>query len=409
MNTQSLLGQLRIMKDFNIKPNFSELQREYGTDRHTIKKYYDNDGIPIRKIKIPVSKWDNIVPEIDELLKDSHVTYKAAYLYLLHKYGEDKLPGDYNSLRNHYYRIGRRVKSIKIAHVLYETPPGKQSQFDWKEDLLIHLKGGTELRFNVFSLTLGYSREHIFIYSRGKGLDDFLQSFIKAINKIGGVSEEYLTDNMSAIVSFKGGHKSINPKVLALFRDIGSKLKLCKVKTPETKGKDENANKFISWIYPYDYKLSSEEELIELIEETITSDSNKQINTGTGLPPLTLFVKEKEYLKPLPSKILLESYLDEHIRQVVPATQLITYKGIKYSVGSDYISKTVDIYKIGETIQIYLGSKLIAIHNISQDRINYSKEHYIEGLSKNIKVDKQDDIEKMASENIERLKALGKE
>ena len=37
------------MKDYGIKPNYSALQREYGIDRHTIKKYYNNDGIPKRK------------------------------------------------------------------------------------------------------------------------------------------------------------------------------------------------------------------------------------------------------------------------------------------------------------------------------------------------------------------------
>ena len=64
---------------------------------------------------------------------------------------------------------------------------------------------------------------------------------------------------MSAIVSIKGNHKKVNPRVSSLFKDINSKLKLCKVKTPQTKGKDENANKFISWIYPYDYQLRNED------------------------------------------------------------------------------------------------------------------------------------------------------
>ena len=195
------------MKDLNIKPNFSALQREYKMDRHTIKKYYNSDGIPIRKNRTASSKWDFLKEEMDKILENSHVTYKALYLYLLHKYG--KLPGNYGSLRNYYYKLGRRTKEYRIPHVLYETPPGKQAQFDYKEDLLIHLKDGREIRFNVFSLTLSYSREHIFIYSPNKGLEDFLHSFIKAINKIGGVCEEYLTDNMSAIVSIKGNHKKV--------------------------------------------------------------------------------------------------------------------------------------------------------------------------------------------------------
>lgn len=403
---KNLIGQLRIMKDLDIKPNFSALEREYGTDRHTIKKYYENDGIPTRKPRILKRMWDPYKDEMDEILKNTSVTYKALYLYMMHKYGKEKIPGDYNSLRNYYYAQGRRVSTKNTPHVLYETAPGQQAQFDWKEKLKLHLKDGTLIEFNVFSLTLSYSREHVFIYSPGKGLDDFLHSFIKAINKIGGVCEEYLTDNMSSIISLKNGKRNVNTKVTALFNDIGAKLKFCKVKTPETKGKDENANKFVSWIYPYDGQLNSEQELITLIEETITSDANKQINTGTNMPPATLFAKEKEYLKPLQSKILLESYLDEHISQVVPATLLIYYKGNKYSVGSDYVSKKVDIYPIGDRLNIYHNSKLIAIHTISQNRVNYLLQHYKEALSSNLAKNKQDDIEKMAEENIRRLKEL---
>lgn len=344
--------------------------------------------------------------EIDELLNNPHVSYKALYMYLVNKYGQDKLPGNYNSLRNYNYARGIRKSTVNKPHVLYETPIGKQAQFDWKEDLLIHLKDGTEIRFNVFSLTLSYSREHIFIYSPGKSLNDFLHSFIKAINKLGGTCEEYLTDNMSAIVSIKNGKRKINSKVSTLFKDIDSKLKFCKVRTPQTKGKDENANKYISWIYPYDYKLDNEIQLIKLIEETITSGANNQINTGTNMPPTALFSKEKEYLKPLGNKILLETYLDDYISQIVPPTLLISYKGNKYSVDSHYISKRVDIYPIGNKLNIYYNSKLIAIHNISQQKINYDNQHYIDGLFLNICNLKEDEIAKMAQENIERLKYL---
>lgn len=406
MINNRLIGELRIMKDLSIKPNFSALQREYGTDRHTIKRYYDSDGIPIRKKKDIKSKWDPYKDEMDEILQNRRVSYKALYMYMLNKYGKDRLPGDYNSLRNFYYSTGRRCTVQDKPHVLYETPPGKQAQFDWKEDLKITLKNGDVLEFNVFSLTLSYSREHVFIYSPGKSLEDFLLSFIKAISKIGGVCDEYLTDNMSSIVSFKNGRRRINRKVAALFKDIGSKLRFCKVKTPQTKGKDENANKFVSWIYPYDNKLESESELIKLIEETITADANRQINTGTNMPPLTLFAKEKEYLKPLGNKVLLETYLDRHIKQKVPSTLLVTYAGNKYSVSSEFVSKIVDIYPIGNRLYIYYNTKQIAIHTISHNRINYSVQDYKEALGIHLTHLRDDEIEKMANENLKRFKDL---
>ena len=98
---------------------------------------------------------------------------------------------------------------------------------------------------------------------------------------------------MSAIVSVKGNKKTVHPRILQFFKDIGVDLKLCQIKTPQTKGKDENANKFMNWLVPYEGELNSTDELKTLIEETITAESNRQINTGTNMPPATLFAKEK--------------------------------------------------------------------------------------------------------------------
>ena len=44
---EALKIQLKILKLSDIKPNFSELARQYGLDRRTVKKYYDGyEGKP---------------------------------------------------------------------------------------------------------------------------------------------------------------------------------------------------------------------------------------------------------------------------------------------------------------------------------------------------------------------------
>lgn len=46
---RNLLGTLTLFTMNNIKPNYSELERQYGVNRKTIRKYHDNGGKPIRK------------------------------------------------------------------------------------------------------------------------------------------------------------------------------------------------------------------------------------------------------------------------------------------------------------------------------------------------------------------------
>ena len=401
----NIIGEIRIMKDLKMKPNFSSMSRKYGIDRHTIKKYFENGEIPLRKPPERVSKWDMYLEEIESILDLDHISKKAVYMRLSDKYG-DKLPGNYNSMRSYILRKGIKLKNDTTPHVLYEVEPGKQIQVDWKENVRIHLSDGTEIIFNVFSATLGYSREHIFVYSKTKTTADFIRCLITVFRKLGGVTDEILTDNMSAIVSVRGKDKKIYPVILQLARDLGCTLRLAAVRTPQTKGKDENSNKFINWIYAYDYSLNSEEELIGKIENYITSQSNQQINTGTGMPPESLFRKEKEYLHPLPSKVLMENYIEEHIRAKADSTMLFYYKGQRYSVPPAYIGKTVDVYPIEQELYVYHNSRLIAKHTISQNRINYKLHHYEEALEKRLKHLDSTDIEEMAEKNLKRLEKL---
>ena len=102
-------------------------------------------------------------------------------------------------------------------------------------------------------------------------------------------------------------------------------------------------------------------ELIHLIEDVFTRQANLQINTGTGMPPHTLFEKEKEYLKPLPSKILLDSSSEGTLQEGRAADPTFVLQGNRYSLGSEYVSKTVDIYPIGDELYIYFQRKLSSL------------------------------------------------
>ena len=50
-------------------------------------------------------------------------------------------------------------------HPRFETPPGLQLQFDWKESVKMANRDGELFEFKVFAATLGHSRGHVFIRS----------------------------------------------------------------------------------------------------------------------------------------------------------------------------------------------------------------------------------------------------
>lgn len=88
---------------------------------------------------------------------------------------------------------------------------------------------GEAFEFNVFSATLGCSRMHRFVYPKGRTRDELLSCWLAAISFYGGVPEEWVTDNMSAIVTFDGRRRVKSDRVLRFAREAGFELCLRKL------------------------------------------------------------------------------------------------------------------------------------------------------------------------------------
>ena len=397
-------GQLEIMKTLGIKPNFSELERNFKINRHTIKKYYEGyEGK--KETRNRASKLDKYYDEIKSKINLIGITQKGLYEYL---YEKDNKIGTYSNFKKYLTKHNLKPNKSQKVHLRYETDPGDQLQFDWKEDIRMISKHGEIFEFNVFSVTLGYSRMHNFVYSKTKTREDVERCLIATFKYFSGVPKSLLTDNMRAIVDINGTKRKINPEFNQFAKDMGTDIKLCKPRSPETKGKDETANKFMSWLIPYNNEFENEEELIQIIEN-IRNKVNSTVHQTTNVPPILLFQKEKEYLLPLPSNKVMLSYLESMEKTKVYPDSLIYYKGKKYSVPPKYINQYVQVKQTDNILYIYHNKQLIATHEINLKLINYAKEHYVEGLKITMPYREKSDIERYANDNLKRLdKLLGR-
>ena len=387
------------MKTQRIKPNYAELARLHECDYRTVKKYNNGyEGKPKNRAK--ESRLDKYRNDIKNKLLLPGSTIKGTYEYFNE---QDNNIGNYSNF--YKYVIKEKIKPIKNNkfHPRYETNPGKQLQFDWKEDIKMYNKYGEVFEFNIFSSTLGYSRLHIFIYSKHKTRLDVQRCLIKTFQYIGGLPKEILTDNMSSIVNTNT--KDFINEFKVFTKDIGFEPKHCKVKHPYTKGKDESCNRFMSWLIPYNGEFENEEELIKIIEK-INLKINNQINETIGVPPIMLFQKEKEYLNPLPNNKIMNQYLYDTLSVKVSNESLFYYKGSKYSVPIKFIGSMLNIREELNKLYVYYNKDLITIHNISNNFINYKEEHYNEGLISILKNKEQEQIDEIAKKNLELINKL---
>ena len=186
----------------------------------------------------------------------------------------------------------------------------------------------------------------------------------------------------------------------AFAKDFNFKIKLCKPRHPFTKGKVEAANKFMTWLLPYEHEFETEAELQAILDK-ISNKVNTSPCQETGVPPLLLFQKEKEYLQSLPKDDVIESYLTHDRQTIVRADSLVTFMNSKYSVSPEYIGKPVRLRVSDDILYIYFNTEQIAVHKISNKKLNYDSEHYKKLLG--MTMQNQEVINQLAEENLRQM------
>lgn len=396
---ETLKIQLRLLKMSGIKPNFSELGREYGLDRRTVKKYYDGyEGKPGHHNKS--SRLDQYRSTIETKMSLKGATVMGVYEFMLDK---DPNIGTYSNFVKYTRSRGIRPQKTQKGHPRYETEPGMQAQVDWKEDISIANCNGEVFRIQIFNYELGYSRYPVFTYRLFKTRQDVFDCLIASFRATGGVPREILFDNMSSVVDRDGNRASVGSRMKAFADDMGFSIKLCKPRHPYTKGKIEASNKFLNWLIPYEGEFETADELKEIIENVNTKVWNR-VNQETGVPPLLLFQKEKEYLQPLPKNSIIESYLSHDRQTTVRKDSMVTYNKSRYSVPPEYIGHPVTLRTEDDLLIIYHREDVIATHKISEKRINYRKEDYIKLLSPHFS--DRDTLEQYAESNLRQMDEL---
>ena len=286
MAEKNLIGELDMYREAGIKPNFSDIAKRYGKDRHTVAAYWRAEGGRPRDGRADrAGSFDAHIEEVAAKAQLPGVTKKGIHEWLLHRYPGENLAG-YNAFTQFMRKNGIAVGASvgPEPHPRFETPPGLQLQFDWKESVRMANRDGELFEFNVFAATLGHSRRHIFIRSGTRTTDDLVRCMYATIARLGGVPREWVTDNMSALVTVKGGRRLKVQRAYEFAKAAGFELKLCRPRSPQTKGKVESSNRFLSRLAAYQGDFDGWDDIDEIIAR-IEDASNSEPNETTGLPP----------------------------------------------------------------------------------------------------------------------------
>ena len=411
INVLEDLNKLKsLIENNNLKVNISRLARELGKDRITVKKYID--GYVKTNKRQRQSQFDTYYPLIKELLNDANKLFaykRVLFQYLKDNYG---MPGASSSFRRYISSIDefdqyfkeKKCASVKTpAHSRFETSPGQQAQLDWKESIDFTLNTGEVITINIFVLILSYSRYRIYRLSLTKTQDILFHYLDESFSIFGGVPQEILTDNMKTVMNIPRTEYSkgkVNNKFQQFADDYGFKVHPCIAGRPNTKAKVESPMRILDELKAYNGDLNYDQ-LVKKLEE-INNRENSRFHKGYQSIPLLYLDKEKDLLNPLPHEKIRDPY--QIITKTVKVNQssMITYKGNQYSLPPEYIDKRLQLQVYDNQIHMYFNTNLVAVHLISNKKMNYLKEHYVEILKLTLPFDNED-IENIAKENLSKI------
>lgn len=395
----NLKGELAVMDSLDVKPNYAALGRKYGMDWRTVKKYHNGyEGRPDKRNK--GSRLDQYRNEISDKLAIRRLTVQGVYQFMIRKYGMERI-GSYSNF-NRYVKINKLKPAAKThGRPRYEKGPGEQAQVDWKEDISIASRHGEIFVINVLYTTLKYSRYGYLEMSIQKRFDDVARGLINSFKAFGGVPKELLFDNMATVSNTNVKPKRPTDLIIQMSKEFGFNIKLCKSRSPQTKGTVEARNKIIDWIRAYEGEFETLEDLEDILE-MINKSMNTNINQETKMSPMALFYKEKEYLHPLPHKSIIDTYLTPN-RYHVSSEALIRYGGNRYSVDPKLIGEEVTVDFLDNKLYIYYNGKLVTFHPLNNNPINYKKNHYEKLMKGKVK---ETDMESVVTGNLEMMDRL---
>lgn len=290
-----------------------EIARELGVSKNTVKKYLKKEELPEYKSRAPgPSKLDPFKDYIIERLEKGFPhRIPATVIY------REIIPMGYQGretiLRVFIHRYWEKKKTIKPS-IRFETCPAEQMQVDWATVLL----GKKSL--SVFLATLSFSRKSYLEFTTNQQEETLLRCHENAFHYFGGVPLNVLYDNMKTVVShrncFGKGRHQFQKTLYDFAKHYGFHPRLCSPYRPQTKGKVERLVRYFkhSFYYPLITKEDFDDSLPGLnfeLHKWLKETAENRFIRELGATPSYLYMKEKEYLQPIP-KIPYEIFLPEH-------------------------------------------------------------------------------------------------
>jgi transposase len=352
--------------------SISEIARQTGRDRKTVRKVINGDLIPKRR-RPQQPRVRKIDPYTDYLQRRmAEGVYNARKLYR-----EIQAQGYLGGLTQVilYIQPFRPPRQEK-ATVRFETAPGQQAQVDWGSCGYIDVNGRRKVLY-CFVMTLGWSRAMYVAFTTHSDTGSFIRCHQHAFEYFGGVPREVVHDNLKSAVIDRDADGTIhfNARYLDFALAMGFTPRPHQPYHPQTKGKVESGVRYVKGNFWVGLHFIDVDDINLQARVWLDTVANPRVHGTTGETPFSRL--PFEHLQPLPAQRFDTSIIS--YRQV-GRDCLVSYQRNSYSVPAAYAQQTVMVKETEDrrVVMVSVEGDVIAEHQLLRGHHQWSVDpaHY---------------------------------
>jgi transposase len=329
-----------------------ETARIIGIARNTVRRYLRGTPEAVPRPKRG-SKLDPYKGQIVKWLQQDHLYNCEVMLPRLQTMG---YTGSLSTLKAFVHPLRPpRVGQYPVQR--YETAPGEQMQFDWGE--FHYEQNGRDHKLYGFTAVLSYSRMRFVTFVKRCDTPTMIRCLMEAFEYFGGLPKAALTDRMKSVFleELDGHQPKWNPVFSDFMASIGVAPRVCKARTPQTKGKVERSVGVVKYGFWPGVHFS---DIDDLNAQALRwcDRLNQRIHRTTRQVPLERWVEEP--LAPLPKGFAWERFGGEERK--VTWDGFISYDGVLYGLPSHpaVAGTLVQVRERQRELRVFHHSQLIA-------------------------------------------------